>query len=370
MTSRYVFDLATAEDEHELRRVLEQTPMPGRMAVTLRREPSFFRAAEVEGKSRETLVCRLASDRAVVGLACRSIAPQFVNGVVTDVGYLNQLRFLAEHRRRGLVARGFEYLHERHLATGPAFYLTTIAADNQPALSTLVGERACLPVYRDLGLYHTFVLRGGARRLTRRARAAVVIRSACRADTPRIVDFLRQQGPSRQFFPCLNEPDLFGATARFIDLTPEDFLLAEQRGQLVGTLGVWDQHRFKQTVVTSYRGWYRFRTLYNLWSQVAGTPRLPRLDQPIPTRLATLPTSLHHDVDILNALIDHALTHRVSNHEVLLLGVHERDSWRNLLSTRRHIRYDTRLFQVFFRSDEAHLPRLDDRMPYLELGCL
>ena len=48
---RYELSLATPEDDAELRAILAATPMPGRIAVSFRREPSFFDAAVVGVRS-------------------------------------------------------------------------------------------------------------------------------------------------------------------------------------------------------------------------------------------------------------------------------------------------------------------------------
>ncbi len=45
----------------------------------------------------------------------------------------------------------------------------------------------------------------------------------------------------------------------------------------MGTLGVWDQQSFKQTVVTAYSKKMQFiRPFYNLLACMQGNPRLPR----------------------------------------------------------------------------------------------
>ncbi len=47
--ARYEFQLATRGDDAQLRAILAATPMPGRIAVSFRRDPSFFDAAVVDG---------------------------------------------------------------------------------------------------------------------------------------------------------------------------------------------------------------------------------------------------------------------------------------------------------------------------------
>ena len=51
----------------------------------------------------------------------------------------------------------------------------------------------------------------------------------------------------------------------------------QEHGEVSGTLGVWDQQSFKQTVVTAYSRKMQFiRPLYNLFAPVTGNPGLPQ----------------------------------------------------------------------------------------------
>ena len=48
----------------------------------------------------------------IVGIGSRSVGRRYVNGQRADIGYLSGLRILAEHRCKGLLARGFAYLRQ------------------------------------------------------------------------------------------------------------------------------------------------------------------------------------------------------------------------------------------------------------------
>src|SRR5438552_11468240 len=110
--SRYQFDLATEADDADLRRVLAETPMPGRIAVSFRREPSYFAAAEVDGHFRQVVAGRDLDTGRLIGFGSRSIRRVFVNGQPADVGYLSALRLLPEHRNLGLMARGYAFFRK------------------------------------------------------------------------------------------------------------------------------------------------------------------------------------------------------------------------------------------------------------------
>ena len=94
---------------------------------------------------------------------------------------------------------------------------------------------------------------------------------AVREDLPEILDFLQTWGPKRQFFPDYGEQDFFHDEATFKDLRPHDLLLARRGRRLVGLIGAWDQHGFKQSIVEGYGSALRWVSpVYNLWVKFAG----------------------------------------------------------------------------------------------------
>src|SRR5262245_37469483 len=99
--SRYRIELATPAADADLRHIMAQTPMEGQIAVSFRREPSWFAAAVVDGRERQVVVCRDTESGRLVGFGSRSVREVYVNGAPATVGYLSSLRLLAEHRNRG-----------------------------------------------------------------------------------------------------------------------------------------------------------------------------------------------------------------------------------------------------------------------------
>src|SRR5690348_10199560 len=80
--SLYQFEVATPDADPELRRILAETPMPGRVVVSLLREPSYFGAAVVGGRFHQVIAARdRAADR-LIGFGARSIRNMYVNGRV------------------------------------------------------------------------------------------------------------------------------------------------------------------------------------------------------------------------------------------------------------------------------------------------
>lgn len=370
--SRFRFELATAADDADLRQVLVETPMPGRITVSFRREPSYFEAALLDGRFRQVVAARNCETDRIIGFGARAVSARYVNGRPLPIGYLSTLRLLAAYRNRGLVARGYAFFRRLHADGRTRLYVTTIAEGNQVALAILTSGRAGLPAYHLLGRYHTLALPLARRLGSVRSRSAVEVRQATPADLPALLTFLEAYGPRRQFFPCYEARDFFTPGGFFRDLQPADILLAYRRGRLVGTLAGWDQHAFRQTVVHHYRwplGW--FRGLYNSWACWRGLPRLPGPGDAFRYLMAAFPVVADDDLQVFAALLEAMQRAKAAGPwEYLLLGLYETDPLLVVARTYRATWYTTRLYLVCWEDGEELRTTLDGRPAYLELGCL
>ena len=369
--SRYRFELADQSDDADLRHVLANTPMPGRISVTFLREPSYFDSATVDGRFRQVVAARDTDSRRVVGFGSRSVTDRYVNGLPAAVGYLSTLRLLPAHQYRGLVARGYRFFRDLHSDRRAALYLTTIAQGNRKAVETLTSARADLPAYHFAGLYHTFAvpLRPGRRGPVHHD---LTIRPACENDERSIVEFLKRFGPRRQFFPCYESGDLFESDGPLAHLRPADLMLAFRGDELLGMLGAWNQHSFRQTIVQAYAPRLRFaRPLYNLIAKMTGAAVLPAPGQPFRYLLGALPVVADDNPQVFAALLAaHKGRSQGGEADHLLIGLHEDDPLLPVLNRHRWTRYTTCLYLVCWEDGEPLRGALDNRCPYLELGCL
>lgn len=369
--SRFRFELATPADDAGLRRVLAETPMEGRIAVAFRREPSWFAAAVVDGDQRQVVACRDTESGEIVGFGSRSVRSLYVDGRPERVGYLSSLRLLTEYRNRGLIARGYAYFRRLHDDGLAPYYLTTIAAGNVPALKVLTSGRAGLPCYVSSGLYHTLAI-PLIRANSRFCDPGLIVREATRGDLPNVLDLLAVQGPRRQFFPIVEESDFDGSPGSFLGLNLEDVLLAWRGAELVGLLGAWDQHAYKQSVVTAYQGALAYlRPALNAWWSLRGRPRLPAAGEPLRFRVAALPVVRDDLPEVTNALLAGASERLAGGPDSrLLFGLHERDPLLPVVRRWSAACYTTHVYLVSW-GDAAQLQEIARRrVPYLELGTL
>ncbi len=368
--TRYHFELATPEDDAELRDILAATGMDGPISVAFRREPSFFEAAVVEGPFHQTIVGRDRRDGRIGGFGSRSIRWRYVNGQPAPIGYLSSLRVLPAYRNLGLLARGYAFLRELHADNRTPLYLTTIAEGNEQALKILTSGRAGLPTYHEAGRFHTAVIPASGR-ARRKPPRGVKLRMAHAGDLPRLFEFLQRNGPRRQFFPVYQADDFQATTATFRGLTLPDLCLAFRHDRIVGVLGRWDQRGFRQTVVQSYRGPLRWlRPVYNVAAVMRHRPKLPRAGESFAFITGALPLVEDDDAEIFGAMIDYQTSRPAEDRPFWLIGLHERDALLPAIRARQVTSYITRLYYVSWEDGAKLRAALDDRSPYLELGSL
>lgn len=365
------YRLATPADEGAIRQLLADHPVPGHITLGYEREPDYFLGCGTMGPFWQVLVAHHEPSGELAGLACRATRPMWINGQVQEVGYLSQLRVAERFRGRWLVARGFHAFRTLHEDGRVPAYLATIIEENNEARGLLVDHpRRTMPAFREREQLLTLAL---LLRRTRPPAAPVGFHvERGRAETlGEIVAFLRRQGALRQFFPVYQEED-FGGSALTRGFAVEDFLVARRAGQIVGTLGLWDQAAYKQTVVRGYGGLlHSARPLLNGALRLIGAPTLPAPGQPLRFVYASFLAIADDDPALFRGLLRQAY-HLASErgYAFLMVGLVARDPLLPIAQKYLHVPYRSRLYTVFWADGAAFDERLDDRLPALELAAL
>lgn len=337
--------------------------MPGNISVAFEREPSFYDALEVEGEENYVVAARCKASGSTVGFGTRSIKRVYLNGTPTAVGYLSSLR-LDPHYRNGLaVARGYRRLKEIHLQSDVSHYFTTIIDDNHLARQLLTSGKAGLPTYVDAGKFITLAFRPTGKSIP----AATSIRQANPSDIPAITDFLNCEGAKKQLFPVYTPDHLKMPQGLLRGLKAEDILLMTRGKEIIGTMGLWNQSSFRQSIIQQYSPLLHIaRHVYNPLSFITRKPALPA-----PGKLSYAVIALccirDNCISTFNSLLKQTLA-KARNLHSILLGLHESDPLYPSAKKRPHIPYISRLYYVHWESDVS--PKPDGCIPYLELGAL
>jgi hypothetical protein len=367
--SRYRFDLATEADDAQLRARMAEGAMEGAIAVSFRREPSYFAGCRVQGDTTQVTKCVDTVTNTIIGLGSRSTSLAYVNGAPQRIGYLADLRSIAAYRGGTLLARGYRFLRTLHDADPVPFYITVIYDGNLDAVKNLVGARAGLPDYRELGRILTPAIYLDVRRRAIPHAHHRVVRGAPSL-LPQIVRFLNDCQRQKSLAPVYRESD-FGS-GRFANLNAKDFFLVMDGQAICATLAAWDQHGIRQTHVERYsRRLGAIRPFYNLAARVSPMRPLPAPGEAIPFVYLACIGVRNNDSETLRFLLRAAYNElRRGPWHYAIAGLDEADPLAAVLADYRCIPAAGRVFTVQYPLEGPAPNAAIPRPFYLEAGCL
>lgn len=296
-----VVEIASAADDAGLRRLMRDIHVPGAITVAFEREPSFFRAAAIEGDQVDVVAIRVG-DR-LVGTGTYARRDMFVNGSVQKVGYMTMARVEPEWRRGRATPAAFRYLHQLMNEHGDSWGITTMMADSSVTRSLLDAPRPFLPEFVPVERICTLVIPTWRHR---RSRGDFALRAARAEDLEGIVACLRRNGARRQFALAWSAED-FHDQSRTFGLSISNFSVAHDSGRIIGCVALWDQSAFKQSVIKGYaRAIKLTRSLVNLAAPLLTVPRLPAPGSAFPHAYLSHLAVDDDDQELTLALLSHA----------------------------------------------------------------
>lgn len=358
------FSVASEMDDPEIRRLLRENPMPGKISISLEREPDFFADTCLPDETKQTIIARRRGQVICVG-SC-TFRQRFVNGEPRRVGYLGGLRLDESVAGRfDILRRGYEFFHALQADSPADFYFTSIAADNEPARHFLERGLRGMPRYEFIGEFVTLLLP---------TVGAAHLNSAARRPNPglsTVVGKVNESNRDYQFAPRWSVDDF--AALESLGLRSDDFLVTEDGGRIQACGALWDQRSFRQTVIRDYApALKRTRTLANFASKLVGRPILPAIG----TTLAYATVSqLSVDAGASDALVEciAGLQSRAASRKIdfISVGFAANDPRLTAINLRFKSReYRSRLYVVHWPKVGGAGIQLDGRVLQPELASL
>lgn len=369
MAARFQMSLADATDDAELRRRMARDEMKGNMGLSFRREPDYFLGCGVQGYQSQIMKCTDSQTGRIVGLGARHTKHLFVNGVTTRIGYLSDLRGDPDVRKRTLLARGYAFLRELHVADHLPLYFSIILDGNDEAVANLTTARAGLPIYEKRGRIRTPAIHLD-RRKPELPCDGVTIRKATASVMPQVFEFLNRENANKQFAPDYRDQTV--GSPQLPGLTPEDFYIAYRGEQIVGCVAAWDQSGFRQTHVESYSGSLRtVRPFYNIAARISSLHALPAPGEKVPYLYLSMIATEDNRKDIFAALLRTVYRdQRGCDYHFLIAGLHEQDPLSQVLDDYRNIDAGGSLYLIYYPEDAAYVSKLDDRPFYIDMATV
>ena len=355
-SSRFSFRLAGRSEDSALRAVLRSTSMQGKIQLSFQREPNFFRAESAGNLESQVIAVTEESGR-MAGFGCRSIRRLFVDGEDLRLGYLSGLRSLPEYRSGTLLIRGYRYLKSLHADCKVPYYITTIFDDNRLAKEVLTSGRAGLPVYHQyasigtylLPLYHIHTSRSDLDQF-----------QLAPEDLPAAVNCINRCNKHLQFATVYGMEDFAGESSLLPDFQSRNLFAFRRGDAITATMGLWDQHGFKQSVVAGYSNTLSLlRPASNILAKIGLTPRLPKVGGTLPylytVGLSATPGNLDDLIRLLEAVVR---SWSRKGYAYLVVGVDHNHPLVPYLAKHAALHLSSTLYLVYWKDTaEFHMPR-------------
>ena len=368
MSSRFKFRLAGETEDGALRAVLRQASMPGSVSLAFSREPSFFIAEQAGSVRHQTLIYQDQESGKITGIGGRSVRKLYVDGIQKTVGYLSSLRLLPEARSSMTLVRGYKFFRSLHGDGEVPYYFTTILNENKYAKLILESGRAGMPTYVPVGMLVTYLI-------PIRKKASCKLRHevlSCNEDAlPQAHECLSEWKGRHQFAPAYTLDDISGDTGLLPNFSPKDLYVCKEGGEVVGTLGVWDQQSFKQTIVTDYSAKMKaVQPFYNGIARLRGHPTLPSVEESIRFVHASFVSAKDDNTEVFESLIDKACSEWSGcGHDYLLVGLSEENKLAAVARRLASRELRSRIYLVHWPEEKVMLPK-NGRVAHIEIATL
>lgn len=263
---------ANVDDDKALREMLHENSMDSWVNLSFEREPSYFAAQNLMGKSY-TMVAIDTDTNHYVGIYTCTYMDMHLNGTIKEVAYLRELRVNTNYRNKiRILKNGYislkTLLPEKEVEP---LYITSIASQNYQARRVLEAKIKGMPLYTPVAKMNTLIF---STEFTCRQKR---LRKVCKEDIPKLVEFYNKHASSYQFSPSLSEPWLFelpSSRALYLD---DFYIFEDEDGAIEACLALWDQRAFKQSVIKGYKKPLKqLRPLYNLHATLTKRVLLPQ----------------------------------------------------------------------------------------------
>jgi predicted N-acetyltransferase YhbS len=242
VTDRIAIREATNADNEGLLALTRATPMGGRIALRIDREPDFFALLCARG---EAVVYVATHDEEVIGCLSAAIHSAYVRGTLEKMAHVGDMKVHPNFRGRRVTLRLIAALQAHLKSEGVDVCFSLVADGNKPVMTIAEGKHGT-PAQVQLGRFFVEELIPlPLRRKSRRYQ----IEPACEQDLPEIAAILDGRSRKMNFAPPVRTNDLLRLIERPGPEAFRSMLVAREAGKVVATLTVEDTRTLRQNVL-------------------------------------------------------------------------------------------------------------------------
>ncbi len=355
---------ATELDNEALLALTRATPMGGKIALRIDREPDFFRLLRARG---EAIVYVATHEGVIIGCLSAAVHVAYVRGALEKIAHVGDMKVHPQFRGRGITLRLIGVLQVRLQAECVDVCFSLVADGNKPVMTIAEGKHGT-PAQVQLGRF--FVEQLIPSPFAGRSKKYAIERAA-EQDLKSIVTILDQVSRDRNFSPRITVEEIRECAQRDHSAPFCAVLVARDGGRIVATLTVDDTRNFRQNVLVGLPSALRILLLVLrvLTFPIPGF-NVPRLDAELPMLYVRyLGCKAGHE-EALRALLSQARKLAYEQRVTFLsLGLHERDPMRPVVDGILRFTFTSRSMATSAITPER-VKTLVDLIPYEDFALV
>jgi predicted N-acetyltransferase YhbS len=233
---------ATDADNEGLLALTRATPMGGRIALRIDREPDFFALLRARG---EAIVYVATHEGEIIGCLSAAVHRSYVRGVLERIAHVGDMKVHPLYRGKRVTLRLIAALQVRLQAEGVDVCFSLVADGNKPVMTIAEGKHGT-PAQVQLGRFFVDELLPSP---FRRKPGRYVIEEAQDADAEQIAAIVDKVSQARNFSPPVHCEDMRDSLKRAPSGDFRRTLVARDSGRIVATLTVEDTRSLRQNVL-------------------------------------------------------------------------------------------------------------------------
>jgi GNAT superfamily N-acetyltransferase len=326
---------ATAADNEGLLALTRVTPMAGKIALRIDRDPDFFALLRARGTP---IVYVATFEGKVIGCMSATLHLGYIAGVPEKVAHVGDLKVHPRFSGTRLALRLITAIDVRLRAEAIDLCLSLMADGNERAIRLTDGKHGTPAVVHAGRFIVDQLLPSPFRRRSRRYR----VEEARDGDLPEIAELLDRSNRQRSFAPPITVEDLgypSGSPASF-----RKMLLVRDAGNIVATLTLEDTQYLRQNVLIALPSSLGLALSVLRWLAVTVPGlRIPHIGEPIQTLYVRFMACAEGHQDALQRLIAEARVHAFRQRFTFLsVGLHERDPLRAVVAKSLRMTFTSR----------------------------
>lgn len=294
-----------------------------------------------------------------------------VNAEIHGISYFGNFCIDRKFRNQGLFKLLADYML-KGLHEDTEFSFCLVLKGNRSAEKYFSPGRKILtsmPYYKNVSTYET---RNILITRKRKENKKYNIRRCHISDTKLIVNFLKTEYDNRILCPVLNEKIFVDKNLDRPGLKINDYLIAFEKGEVVGVCGVWDTSLFKRTRILEYgKNFLWIRLLYQLVAGMFRYPGLPRPGGIIKEVYLTNIAIKNRDPEVLKSLLSRVYSvYRKKKYNLIIFGSYKGDILLNAASSF----FSRSLYSnIYFTSKNENMVQngsIDFSQPYIDISLI